>query len=269
MSNVSPVGSPRKTSNLRIHVVQESPTSRGIDKNAGRIKEILRECEADLVLLPELFLSGYQIESLDQLGLDLSDAVIRDLSNTCAEAHVGLIVGFIERGSIGQYFNSTLAIDQDGSVRDPIRKTHLYGKERSIFEPGNILEPISLCGRDWGIINCFEVEFPEVARTLATKGAEGFLIVSSNMRPYVEDHVIAVRARSKENRLPAAYSNRIGRELGYEFCGRSMVVDHDGNVIHAMDENSESAITVSLTIGLQAEESVSMLEQMRPELYKL
>lgn len=257
-----------KLTNVDIHVVQTSPVSRDIAKNAASAEKIVKGCKADLVLLPEFFLSGYQTESLHELALHISDPTIGQLAHACGEARVALILGFIERGESGQYYNSTLVIDQDGALRSPVRKTHLFGEERSVFEAGNVLAPVWLCGRQWGIINCFEVEFPEVARTLALQGAEAFLIVSANMRPYVDEHVLAVRARSKENRVPVAYANRIGTELGFVFCGRSMIVDHDGNVVHIMDESAETAVTASLTVGVEAAESVSMLEQLRPELYE-
>lgn len=106
-----------------------------------------------------------------------------------------------------------------------------------------------------------------MARTLALKGAQGFLIVSANMRPYEDDHVFTVRVCSKENRLPSAYCNRVGSESEYEFCGLSMIVDHDGNVLHAMDESSERSVTVPLAMNAQAMDAVDMLSQRKPALY--
>lgn len=256
-----------KESIVNIQVVQACPAARRVLSNAATAEKLVRESVSDIVLLPELFLTGYQVHELCELALTRQAPIVRQLEGACRQAGVALVTGFIELGSNGELYNSLLAIDSNGVQRGPIRKTHLFGEERALFSPGNALNPVELCGYNWGIINCFELEFPEVARTLALKGAQGFLIVSANMRPYEDDHVFTVRVRSKENRVPSAYCNRVGHESGYEFCGLSLVVDQDGNVLHAMDETSEHSMTVPLTMNADAFEAVDMLSQRKPSLY--
>lgn len=257
---------PMQPEEIHIHVVQADPSSRDVHSNATYVEDVVKSCQADLVVLPELFLSGYQVEDIDVLALQKTDAIVQRFMTVCRATNVGLVVGFIERAD-GKLFNSLLVIDQDGTQRGPIQKTHLFGKEHAAFDEGDVLKPVKLCGYQWGIMNCFELEFPEIARTLALQGAEGLLVSSANMHPYTEDHVLAVRARSKENRLPVAYANRIGSEAGSDFCGQSLVVDHNGNIVYALDETTEAAFTATLEIGAQTTQAVRMLDQRRPELY--
>src|SRR5699024_8751593 len=113
--------------------------------NETYVEDIEKSCQADLVVLPELFLSGYQVEDLDALALQKADALIQRFMAVCRAANVGLVVGFIERAD-GKLFNSLLVIDQDGTQRGPIQKTHLFGKEHAVFEEGEVLKPVELCG---------------------------------------------------------------------------------------------------------------------------
>jgi len=72
---------------------------------------------------------------------------------------------------------------------------------------------------------CFDWFFPESARTLALKGAQLILHPSNLVMPYCQDAMIT---RSIENRVFSITSNRIGREGGYNFTGKSQIVSFDG-----------------------------------------
>ncbi len=257
---------------LRVTVVQDSPTPRDLQANAQAIERVLRESDAYVVVFPELFLSGYQIERIDELQVDLDHEIIQHLAEVCRETGRGVLFGFIEPATgaggetIGSY-NAYAAIDRDGTVLPAIRKTHLFGSEREVFVPGESIEPITLVDTRVGVINCFELEFPEVARTLALRGAEVFLTGSANMSPYFADHQIATHARALENRIPLVYANRVGTESGHAFCGGSRAISADGEVLKQLDSAERASFTVNLEIGAELDDEVLLLAQRRPELY--
>ena len=251
---------------LRIELRQEVPKPGDLSGNVDTVIRALDSCTAELLVFPELFLSGYDTRNLPELALAGDDALIGRLADACRSAGVALLVGFAERVVAG-FFDSYLAIDRDGTVLDPIRKTHLFGTERDVFLAGNTLAPITLCGIRIGVINCFEVEFPEVARTLALGGAELLVSGSANMQPYELDHRIATEARAIENRLPLAYVNRIGEQDGHRFCGLSRLIDPDGTIRRQLDSSEAASICDEVTIGFRAADEVDMLAQRRPEIY--
>ena len=251
---------------LRIELRQAAPKHGDLRGNIDTVIRAIDSCAAELLVFPELFLSGYDTQHLDELALAVEDARIEQLADACRRTEVALLVGFAERRLTG-FYDSYLAIDRDGTVLEPIRKTHLFGTEREVFLAGNVLAPITLCDIRIGVINCFEVEFPEVARTLALGGAEMLVSGSANMHPYALEHRIATESRAIENRLPLAYVNRIGEQDGHRFCGLSRLMNPDGTARRQLGESETASICDEVTIGCRVADEVDMLAQRRPELY--
>ncbi|MFN6547632.1 nitrilase-related carbon-nitrogen hydrolase [Mycolicibacterium nivoides] len=253
---------------LRLTVIQEAPRARDLERNISRVREdIAARNGTDLVVFPELFLSGYQTTGLDEIALTLDDPRITGLADCCRSTGTALLTGFVERGP-GGYFDAYLAIDRDGTIKNSIRKTHLFGTEREAFLSGDVLEPVTLCDTKIGVLNCFELEFPEVTRTLVLRGAALLVAGSANMHPYERDHLIASSSRVLENRVPLAYANRVGNESGHSFCGSSRIIDRDGSVRAALNSVETGDLTVDLEVGLRGEGALDMLGQRRPELYE-
>lgn len=252
---------------LSVTVMQAAPRAREIVPNVAHVRAALDSLTTDLVVYPELFLSGYEVTGLADVALTIEDPRLRPLAEACSARRTGLLVGFVEAAPHGGYYDSYLAIDRDGRILPPIRKSHLFGAERTVFLRGTSLAPIVLCGVRVGVINCFEVEFPEVARTLALRGAELLVVGSANMHPFERDHGIATLARALENRLPLAYANRVGAESGHEFCGASRIVDANGTVLGQLGGSESDSLTAMLTIGGSQPSETDMLAQRLPEFY--
>ncbi|UOR00362.1 hypothetical protein MUN77_09250 [Leucobacter allii] len=251
---------------LRVAVAQASPAPRDVARNIGHAQRLIETAEAQLLVLPELFLTGYQTVGLDELAMAHDDPRLEALVTSCRSTGTALLVGFVERSAQGP-FDSMLAIDRDGTVRRPIRKTHLFGGENEVFARGDALRTTRLCDLEIGVLNCFEIEFPEVARTLALRGAELLAAASANMHPYARDHRIAATARALENRLPVAYANRVGTESGHRFCGSSRIIDADGATLAELDEAAEGVARANIVPGPRTAGDTAMLAQRRPELY--
>ncbi|WP_441959710.1 nitrilase-related carbon-nitrogen hydrolase [Mycolicibacterium houstonense] len=254
---------------LRVTVIQDAPRSRDLERNISCVREnITTRNGTDLVVFPELFLSGYQTTALDEIALTIDDPRITSLADGCRTRGTALLAGFVERGP-GGYFDAYLAIDRDGTIRNSIRKTHLFGTEREAFLSGDVLEPVTLCDTKIGVLNCFELEFPEVTRTLVLRGAALLVAGSANMHPYERDHLIASSSRVLENRVPLAYVNRVGIEAGHSFCGSSRIIDRDGSVRAALNSVETGDLTADLEVGYRSEGTLDMLGQRRPELYEI
>ena len=115
-----------------------------------------------------------------------------------------------------------------------------------------------------GIMICFDVEFPEVARSLARAGAELLLTISANMEPFGNDHAVFVSARALENGLPHVYVNQVGPvEENLTFVGGSTVVSSDGEIYAQASSSKEEIPSVRLLLPAKSNLREDYLSQLR------
>jgi predicted amidohydrolase len=127
----------------------------------GRI--VAEHPEGDLVIFPELFLSGYTTNKPEDLALDLDGPEVDALARFAKENSTAVIFGAPERES-AEIANSAICVDRTGNIAGSYRKTHLFGSEQDTFAAGDELLVVDLAGVKVGLMICFDVEFPEVAR---------------------------------------------------------------------------------------------------------
>lgn len=221
--------------------------------------------DADLAVCPELFLTGYDLSAAAERAIAPDDAALALVRETARETGTAIVAGFVERLAGGGIANAVACIDADGAWAGTYHKAHLFGRERDVFTAGERLLAVELAGRRIGLLNCFDVEFPEPARALARAGAELLVTVAANMAPYGPDHLLAVRARALDNRLAHVYVNRCGSEAGLEFVGGSLAVAPDGTPLLALGGGAESALA-QLDLDAVPEAAVDYLNHVRPEL---
>ncbi|SEJ21353.1 Carbon-nitrogen hydrolase [Arthrobacter sp. yr096] len=255
----------RPTSLLAV-LAQLEPVPRRIDENVHRVLSILEEHhEADLIVFPELFLTGYTSVDVWELQLSVHSQPIEVLQAACRGHQTALIVGFIEQAGLRPY-NSMLMIDKDGTIAGVYQKTHLFGGEAEVFTPGDNLECVKLGAITVAPLTCFDIELPEPARKLANQGADLIISIAANMDPYYDDHELAGRARALDNRIPHIYVNRPGSEGPFDFVGGSRVIAANGKVL-SQAGRGESVLSAELTCGARVEADVDYLSHLRPELY--
>lgn len=197
---------------------------------AGRAAELVRsEPGLDLAAFPELYLCGYDLEAAASRAIEPGAAPIAMLREVAADASTAIVVGFAERRG-SAVANSLALIDERGDLADVYRKTHLFGDEEAVFEPGEELVIAEMGGRRVGPMICFDMEFCEPARALARAGADLLVTVAANMEPFYGDHLIASQARALDNRLPHLYVNRCGEEGGLRFVGGTRSLRTDGSI---------------------------------------
>jgi predicted amidohydrolase len=251
---------------MRTVLAQLASMPGDVAANLVAVRETIgANADADLVVFPELFLSGYMLDSIDDLAVELDGAElgqVRDAARTAASA---VVVGIAERRG-NEVLNSAVFVAADGSLAGVYRKTHLFGAEREAFAAGSELEVIELDGRRFGPMICFEVEFPEVARTLLFGGADTLLTISANMAPFGPDHELAARARALESGLPHLYVNRSGGEAGLSFVGGSALIAPTGETVERLGE-APAALRVSLPQPGRRDERLDYRHQLRPEIY--
>ncbi len=252
---------------MKVTLAQLAPRSRAPEANLDRALGLIAQAgESDLLVLPELFLSGYQLADVEPLAVDQDGVEVGRLREAAARAQLAVIVGLAERTPNG-VANSAVCIDCGGELAGVYRKTHLFGAESGVYAPGDELRVFSLGGRSVGVMICFDLEFPEVARTLATDGADMLVTISANSPPFELDHDLFARTRALENGLPHVYVNRVGEEDGLPFCGGSLAVDPDARPLATAGAGDEQVFTVEVGPPVRRDPRTRYLEQLRGELY--
>ncbi|QFU89458.1 nitrilase-related carbon-nitrogen hydrolase [Amycolatopsis sp. YIM 10] len=189
---------------------------------------------ARIVVLPELATCGYAFTDVAEAraaGVAADDPVFAGWADAAGPAVV--IGGFAELGDDGRLYNSAALVDATG-VRVVYRKTHLWDREKLLFTPGDSAPPIVHTGHGRiGLLICYDLEFPELTRDLAERGAD--LIAAPVNWPLVErppgEHppeTIIAMAAARTNRLCVAISDRDGTERGITWTGGSTLVDDHG-----------------------------------------
>ena len=154
------------------------------------------------------------------------------------------------------------------------RKTHLFYKERFVFEEGNTGFPvIEYNGLKLGTMICYDWRFPEAARTLALKGAD-LIVCPSNLVTGVWQNVMSSRAL--ENKVYIAVSNKIGIESGENdmltFNGESAIYSYDGSYLAKASKDKEEVITAEIYPAETRDKSFNEINDIfndrRPEFYK-
>ncbi|MEV1240885.1 carbon-nitrogen hydrolase family protein [Nonomuraea sp. NPDC050022] len=214
------------------------PVSPDPSANLKRVREALAKAEgADLAIFPEATLTRYGSRITD-LAEPLDGPFVSGMARAAREHGLAVIAGVFEPSS-GRVHNTAVAIDAHGSVKAAYRKIHLFdsfgAKESELVAPGAEPTVVELAGLRVGLITCYDVRFPELARALVDQGAELFAVIAAwGSGPLKEDHwTTLVRARALENTTwtaavgqapnPAESSDGFG-------VGRSMLVDPLGVV---------------------------------------
>jgi len=241
---------------LSVALAQLSPRLRGTQENTETMcRVVARNAGADVVVFPELYLSGYTVKDVEELAIRGDGPEVRAVADIARKHSTALVFGVPERVGSG-VANSTFCVDERGALAAVYRKVQIYGGEESeAFVVGDELIVVELCGIRTGLMICFDVEFPEVARSLALAGAELLLTISANMEPFANDHAVFAAARALENGLPHAYVNQVGPgEGGLIFTGGSTIVSPDGEVL-ARAGSAEEA-TIGARLGLPAKSAL-------------
>lgn len=226
---------------------------------------------AELLVTPEMFLTGYAVGAERVAALaEPADGPLARAVATLAQRHdIAIVYGYPEQNATGKPFNAAQAIGPDGTRLTGYRKTHLFGDlDRAQFSAGDVASQVfEWRGWRFGLLICYDVEFPETVRGLALQGADAVLVPTANMEPFDEVQRLLLPARALENSLYLAYANACGREGLLAYNGLSCAIGPDGGVRHQADKGEQLLLTRLDAAALQHRRLHSQRPGRRPDLY--
>lgn len=187
------------------------------EENARRALDMASralEQGAEILVFPELFLTGFCYQPWAQ---DSPPYPALDPFRALAQEYGCLIMGSLKSGRL----NLGFCLDSEGLEIRP--KIHPFGPEKEHFDGGNFISPISTQRGQIGLLLCYDLRFPEVARSLALQGADFLVTVAQFPAARREHWRTLCMARAIENQLPHVACN-------FAEGGGSMVIDAWGNV---------------------------------------
>jgi len=244
---------------LRIALAQLNPTLGDISGNIEKAKKARADAarmNADLLLMSELFVSGYPPEDLvlkPSFTQTCMDAV-EEFAKETADGGPGVIIGSPYRDENGLY--NAIAVLDEGKVQTWRLKVDLpnYGvfDEKRVFDEGPMPGPVNFRGVRIGVPICEDIWGDlGVCETLSESGAE--LLLVPNGSPYVSEkmdvrHQVAIR-QIIESGLPIAYLNQLGGQDELMFDGGSFVLNSDHHLAVQMNQFEDSVITTTWRKG--------------------
>lgn len=230
---------------------------------------------ADLIVFPELSLTGYKVrDEIYELAETIPGPSTSTVERIAQKTRTHIIFGMPERSEKTQatIFNSAVLVGPKGFIgkyRKMYLPTHSMFEEKRYFRPG--YQPAVFdteLGRI-GLIICYDIFFPEVARLARLEGAQLIICISASpavRRAFFETLTIA---RAMENTTFLAYVNLVGIEDGLQFWGGSRLVGPQGKVLVKAKYDEEDLVVgeVDYSDIRPVETFVPTLRDLRPELF--
>ena len=258
---------------MRVGFVQFNPIFGKKQENYAAVERLLHNIEADVLVIPELFNTGYAFLNKEELAA-LSEPMLGETSTfmlkLAKKYDCALAYGFAEKSG-DLYYNAMAFIAPSGIVAS-YRKSHLFFEERFIFQPGDTGFQVFEYGNvKFGLIICWDWIYPEAMRTLALKGAQIILQSANLVTPYCPDAMVT---RAVENRVFVITADRTGDEArngkDYHFIGLSQVVAPDGAIlVRVGEETCARVVEVDPSIALNKKMNMhnDLFADRRDELY--
>ena len=258
---------------MKLGFVQFNPQFGNKRANFKAVENLLHEVESDVLVLPELFNTGYAFlnqQELDTLAEPLEGETFQFISDLAKNKKCAIAYGFAEKTG-NTCYNSMVFATPAGRIAH-YRKSHLFFEEKFLFQPGNTgFSVFDYEGTKYGMLICWDWIYPEAMRTLALKGAQLILHAANLVTPYCPDAMIT---RAVENRVFIVTADRAGDEIrdgkNFHFIGQSQIVAPDGKILVRLAEEARTAV-VEIDAGLALVKKMNphndLVRDRREELY--
>ena len=214
---------------MRVAVFQCVGGGLSTDQRLQRLNDVIPDRQFDLVVCPELFMSGYDVgDALIELAEPSDGGFATAIKALARSKSTAIVYGYPERSECGIY-NSALCIDHNGELLANYRKLLLPpGFEPQYFKPGQGLVLFDLKGIRCALLVCYDVEYPESVRAATEAGAKLIIVPTALGLNWgiVSEKLLPTRAF--ENGVWIIYANHAGKENSSTYFGGSCIIRPNG-----------------------------------------
>jgi deaminated glutathione amidase len=263
----------------KVAIVQiQSSTEK--QKNMRRALELVKDSKsagADLVVFPEFLMAFSPLEQtakeLAKIGEPLEGPFITALKEAASATRTAIVATIYEICSIAdRVYDTAVWIHTDGNIAAVYRKLHLYDafgfRESDKFAAGvDLTSPVTLEDGRYGMMICYDLRFPEMARMLTLSGANILLAPSGWVQGDLKvDHwQTMIRARALENGCYVIAPDQVGNI----YIGHSMVVDPLGrNVVDLGEREAVEVVEIDYALVQDTRAKLPLLQNRRADIYQ-
>ena len=236
---------------------------------------IAKQQGADLVIFPELSLTGYTMrDQIYELAETIPGHSMTVLEKIAKKTGTYIVFGMPELSGKTQatVYNAAVLVGPDGFVgkyRKMYLPTHSVFEEKRYFRPGYQTGVFETELGKIGLIICYDIFFPEVSRLTRLKGAQLIVCISASPATRRTFFETLTAARAIENTAFLAYVNLVGIEDGLQFWGGSRLVGPNGKTLVQAKYDEEDMVVGEINYAdIRATETfVPILKDLRPELF--
>ena len=236
---------------LRVAAAQATSVAGDVEANvttACRLVAQAADQGGRVVVLPELFLTGYAVSAWDhEAGLDLDDDRLRPLADLARERGVVVVTSAAVRRALDETTLSAVVVDATGQVTAPYDKQHLCGPdEQGFFTAGDHGATLVVDGWDLGLGICYDGCFPEHAAAAAAGGATAYLCPAAYFAGAEHRRDLYYAARAIDNGIYVVFAGLTGRCGDRDFSGGSAVYDPEGRPVARVGADDPALVVADL-----------------------
>lgn len=253
-----------------------------VDRSFERAREMISEAAlngAKLISLPEIFYYPYDLNKIKQIS-GKEDLFLSALIEKAKNLEVYLCTGSMAVKRENRLYNMSHLIGPDGTILGNYCKCHLYDvdlegkaiRESAVFSAGDNITVVKTQIGTIGMMICYDIRFPEMARLYAEAGAEILLVPSvfNSITGKAHWHVM-MKARAIENQcFLIAVSQAKNPESSYSTYGHSLVATPWGDIICEANEGEEIVYCIlDPEIMENSKNRLPLLAHRRKDIYDL
>ncbi|MCY3414406.1 MAG: carbon-nitrogen family hydrolase [Candidatus Heimdallarchaeota archaeon] len=234
---------------MKILLVQMDVVFGEPDINFQTLKTLVEQQTdpADIIIAPELFLTGYDRNSIESLDF-YNSPYYTYLKEYCSQGCY--FYGSVSEKADNRYYNTGVLIGPDG-VLTTYRKSHLFKpmKEDSLFSPGRKVVTAKIGTLSIGLSICYDLRFAELYQKQAEKGIDLIVVVAEWPKVRIDHWLALLRARAIENQCFVIGVNRVGEDIVAKFGGHSVVYNPFGECTGILNHDEQDTLLVSIDIS--------------------
>jgi len=227
---------------------------------------------ADIICFPELFATGYNLNILkrdiEELSQRYYDRLVKVIQETAIKNSIYIIapIGIPKEEKL---YNGAIFVDSNGKVIGEYNKTHSFYLEKAFFNEGEEFKVFNTELGRIGILICYDIGFPEAARSLCLKGADIIFVPSAWRIQDENSWLLNIPSRALENQLFTVGINRYGIEGDLHLFGGSMVCNPYGDVVCKMPNDIDSIEVFEIDYNeiKDARSEIGYLNDRKPNIY--
>lgn len=246
------------------------------DLNRKRFESKMEQAMAsalkpDVIVLPEMWNTGYALAEISRLA-DKDGQETRAWVSRFAQKHgVHVVAGSIAEIREDRVYNTMLVFDRNGTEVGAYSKMHLFRlmEEEKHLTSGDRLVTFELDAMKAGASICYDIRFPELARSLSLKGTKVLFVPAEWPHPRLHHWRTLLTARAIENQMYVIACNRTGESGGQAFFGHSLIIDPWGEIVAEGGEGEEILMgNIDLALVDRVREQIPVFADRRPHLYE-